>query len=179
MIRELSVKPKPSNNKARAAFFACIILSFNLVALSMLIEQYKGIVGLGGMALLCIAMLFYTKYLSPLWFYDITFDSDGTPVFVVRQQIGKRHTTLCRIGIAEIIGVERESAKERREHKTPSGVTKYFYLPTLDPAESYRLTTSGRHERAELLIECSEEFASLIRAYSSEARENLSSCDEY
>lgn len=179
MIREFSVKPKPSNNKARAAFIISMLLSFALILLSTQIESYKGIISLSGVAFLSIAMVFYTKYISPIWFYDITFDVDGTPVFVVRQQIGKRQTTLCRIALYEMVKIERESARQRHEHKTPAGVIKYSYLPTLDPKGSYRITTSGRHERAELLIECSEEFASLLQSYSAEAREKCVETDEY
>ncbi|MBQ7325875.1 MAG: hypothetical protein IJW93_00155 [Clostridia bacterium] len=179
MIREFSVKPKPSNNKARAAFIISMMLSFALILLSTLIESYKGIIGLGGVAFLTIAMVFYTKYISPIWFYDITFDSDGTPVFVVRQQIGKRQTTLCRIALCEIVKIDRENSHARREHKTPAGVIRYSYLPTLDPKDSYRITTSARHERAELLIECSEEFAGLLQGYSVEAREKYVDIDEY
>lgn len=179
MIREFSVKPKPSNNKARYAFIASLTLSFALVSISTLIESYKGIVSLCGVGLLCIAMVLYTKYIAPIFFYDITFDSAGAPVFVVRQQIGKRHTTLCRIGLSEIVRIDKENATERRAHKTPMGVIKYSYLPTLDPAVSYRITTSGRQERAELLIECTEEFAGLLSSYAAEARENYAETDEY
>jgi hypothetical protein len=35
---------------------------------------------------------------------------------------------------------------------------------------SYRITTYSRYERAEILIEASEEFAGLLTAYAGEAR---------
>ncbi len=171
MIRELSAKPKPTNNKARVLFILSICIAFICITTSTLVTSYKGIVSLLGVAALMVGVLTYTKYVSPLWFYDITFDSDGTPVFVVRQQIGRRHTTLCRISITEIVSVNKESAEQRRAHKTPEGVIRYSYMPTLDPAESYRITTSSYHERAEILIESSEGFAELLRAYAAEARE--------
>ena len=179
MIREFSVKPKPSNNKARLAFVACMSLSFLFILISTLMDSYKGIVSLLGVTLLICATVLYTKYISPVWFYDITFDSDGSAVLVVRQQIGKRHTTLCRIGLSEILKVEKESANDRHSHRTPSGYTKYSYMPTLDPKESYRLTTSSRYERAEILIESSEGFADLLAAYSAEARKLEEMKDEY
>lgn len=178
MIREFSVKPKPTNNKARALFIVCMLLAFLFVIGSTLISTYRGVVSLAGVLFLCAALVTYTKYISPSYFYDITFDSSDRPIFVVRQQIGKRYTTLCRIGLAEIVKIEKESAKERRDHKTPSGVVKYTYLPTLDPAESYRLTTSGRYERAEILIESSDGFAELLSAYSAEAREMRTEDDD-
>lgn len=177
MIREFSVRPKPSNNKARAMFIACSVLAFALVTLSTVIPLYRGLVSMAGVLLLTLALVFYTKYILPIYFYDIFIDSDGTPLFVVRQQTGRRESTLCRIPLNEILRVEKQSRQQRREHKTPYEVKKYAYLPTLDPDEIYRITTSGRYERAEILIECSEGFAKMLTVYSAEARQLRS--DEY
>ena len=158
-------------------FIACSVLAFALVTLSTVIPLYRGLVSMAGVLLLTLALAFYTKYILPIYFYDIFIDSDGTPLFVVRQQTGKRQSTLCRIPLNEILRVEKQSRQQRREHKTPYEVKKYAYLPTLDPDEIYRIATSGRYERAEILIECSEGFAQLLSAYSVEAREQRS--DEY
>ena len=179
MIREFSVRAKSSNNKARTAFSLCTAIALGLIFLSMIIPVYRGIVSLVGMALLVVAITIYTKYVSPIYYYDITFDSEGTPLFVVRQIIGKRQTTLCRIGLAEIMKIEEENSEARRSHKTPFGFKKYAYLPTLMPAVSYRLTTTSRYEKAEILIEASGEFISLLRSYSAEAREMAEDDDEY
>ena len=158
-------------------FIACSVLAFALVTLSTVIPLYRGLVSMAGVLLLTLALVFYTKYILPIYFYDIFIDSDGTPLFVVRQQTGKRQSTLCRIPLNEILRVEKQSRQQRREHKTPYEVKKYAYLPTLDPDEIYRITTSGRYERAEILIECSEGFAKMLTVYSAEAREQRS--DEY
>lgn len=158
-------------------FIACSVLAFALVTLSTVIPLYRGLVSMAGVLLLTLALVFYTKYILPIYFYDIFIDSDGTPLFVVRQQTGKRQSTLCRIPLNEILRVEKQSRQQRREHKTPYEVKKYAYLPTLDPDEIYRITTSGRYERAEILIECSEGFAKMLTVYSAEARQLRS--DEY
>lgn len=172
MIREFSVKPKPTNNKARAAFIASTVCSFALITVSTLIPLYKGLVSLAGVGLISIALVLYTKYIAPFYFYDILFDNEGVPLLVIRQQTGKRYTTLCRIPLHEIVRIDKQSRQQRRDHKTPYGMKKYSYLPTLDPDEVYRITTSGRYERAEILIESSEGFADLLITYSSEARHN-------
>ncbi len=158
-------------------FIACSVLAFALVTLSTVIPLYRGLVSMAGVLLLTLALVFYTKYILPIYFYDIFIDSDGTPLFVVRQQTGKRQSTLCRIPLNEILRVEKQSRQQRRDHKTPYEVKKYAYLPTLDPDEIYRITTSGRYERAEILIECSEGFAKMLTVYSAEARQLRS--DEY
>ena len=174
MIREFSVRPKPTNNKARILFIVCSALAFALVTLSTVIRLYRGLVSMAGVVLLTLALALYTKYILPVYFYDIFIDSDGTPLFVVRQQTGKRHTTLCRIPLYEIVRVEKQSRQQRREHKTPYEVKKYAYLPTVDPDVVFRITTSSRHERAEILIESSDGFAELLSAYSVRARDMYS-----
>ena len=174
MIREFSVKPKPTNNKARAIFIICTVCSFALITLSTFVPLYKGLVSLLGVVLLSFALMLYSKYIAPSYFYDITFDSEGAPLFVVRQLTGKRYTTLCRIALYEIVKIEKQSREQRRKHKTPFDTKKYSYLPTLDPEVVFRITTSTRYEKAEILIESSESFADLLASYSLEARDNYS-----
>jgi len=173
MIREFSASPKPSNNKARISACALMSVSLFVFFVSMMIPHYRGVVSLFATVLLIAGILIYTKYISPVYYYDIMMDSEGTPLFVVRALNGKRETTLCRIGLAEIRKVEREDREARRAHKTPRGYVKYAYLPTLDPDVTYRLTTASRYEHAEIIIEASEDFAKLLCAYSVEAREML------
>lgn len=179
MIREFSIKAKPSNGKARTLFILCMLLAFGLVMISAIIDSYKGIVSMAAVAFLSLAIVIYTKYLASTYFYDITFDSEGTPLLVVRQQTGKRHTTLCRIALFEITKIEQENAKQRREHKTPFDTKKYTYLPSLNPDLSYRITAWGKYEKAEILIEVSEEIASMLSTYSTEAKSYQMIDDEY
>ena len=171
-MQEFSVKLIPSNNKARITFIAFLMGAFLLFALSTLIQHYRGLVSLGGMVFLVAALTLYTKYISPVYYYDFTDDGYGTKLFVVRQMTGSRQTTLCRISFGEIKKVERESAESRRGHKTPAGYRKYSYLPTLAPEFSYRLTIENSYEKAEILIEVSDELAEMIKNYVSEASED-------
>ncbi|MBO7196830.1 MAG: hypothetical protein J6V80_05875 [Clostridia bacterium] len=171
MISEFSVKAKPSNNKARILFIACMMSSFAFITISTLIPIYKGLVSLTGVAFLCAALILYTKYIAPIYYYDIILGGEGEPLLVVRQQTGKRYTTLCRIFLSEIVKIEKENDEQRRAHKISGDTLKYSYLPSLCPSESYRITTVSSHERAEILIECSDEFADLLGRYSNEAKE--------
>ena len=171
MIREFSASPKPSNKKAKILSFVCFAAALMIFAVSTVIQHYSGIVSMVSTTLLVVGILFYTRYVSPVYYYDIMLDSEGTPLFIVRAVNGKRESTLCRIGLAEIMKVEREERKVRHSHKTPKTHMKYVYTPTLDPDVSYRITTASRYERAEIVIEASDEFASMLRAYSLEAKE--------
>ena len=172
MIREFSTVAKPTNKKAHMAFAALASIAIALILTSMLIDVYRGIVSLLGVAAFAAALIIYSRYVSSLYYYDITFDSEGTALFVVRQLIGKRETTLCRIALYEIKKIESESPKQAREHRTPMGFKKYSYLPTLMPDLSYRITSVSRYEKSEIIIEASEEYINLLRAYAAEARDN-------
>lgn len=171
MIKEFSASPKPSNNKAKILSFASFAIALAIFAVSTVIKHYSGVVSMLSTSFLVVGIVLYTRYLSPVYYYDIMLDSEGTPLFVVRAVNGKRATTLCRIGIAEIMKVEREDRAARRAHKTPKTHMKYVYTPTLDPDVTYRLTTASRYEKAEIVIEASEEFAEMLVSYSVEAKQ--------
>lgn len=170
MIKEFSVHPKPQNNNAKIACMTFVLIAALGFVVYFQIEKYKGIIGIFALLALTTGILIYTKFISPEFYYDITFDASETPVFVVRQVIGRRQTTLCRIDLADIEKIEREEKAERRKHKTPSGTRKYIYAPTMFPKEIYRITAKSQYESAEIIIECSEEFSNLLKEYSKEAR---------
>ena len=178
MIRPHSLKLVPTNKKALGAFVALL----GAILVSMIFysraEHYQGVIGLVSVAAICAAVIVYTKYVSPVYYYDITDDSEGVWVFVVRQVTGKRVSTLCRISLHEIVSVTREDKSARAEHKTPFGTRKYVYTPTLLPDVTYRLCTASVHERAEIVIEAPEEYINLLNAYIGEAKENYVEDDE-
>lgn len=171
MIKEFSVRPKPQNNIAKIVFFVTLMISGAGVATYLVIDKYRGVVGFLAMLVLVSAILIYTKYIAPAFYYDIMLGEGDVALFVVRQVVGKRQTTLCRIAISDIVSVTRETSVERRRHKTQKGVRRYNYAPTMFAPEVYRITTRGKYENAEILIECSEEFANLLIEYSKEAKE--------
>lgn len=173
MMREFSAKAKSSNNNARVAFFVLLGLATATFAAYFISPLYKGVIGLFGIAFITVSVLIYTKYVSCEYYYDITSDFDGVPVFVVRQITGKRQTTLCRISLSDIVGAKMETREESRAHKTPQGYRKYVYLPTLMPSYTCRLTVSGRYEKAEIIIEVGEEFRSYLLSCAAESRKTL------
>ena len=169
MIKEFTVHPKPANKNARIAFLVAILISALGFVAYFSVDRYKGIVGMAALMMLTTAILFYTKYISPEFFYDITTDSEGTPIFVVRQLIGKRQSTLCRVDLADIVSVVKQTAEERKAHKTARGYTAYVYTPTLMPEITYLLTVTSRYEKTEIRIEGTDELAELLLNYAKEA----------
>lgn len=170
MISEFSVHAKPKNNNAVIAFVSLLIVSALGFAIYFVLERYKGVVGVFALMILTVAILVYTKFIAPAFYYDVAIDSSGTPMFVVRQIIGKRQTTLCRLDLADIVSIEYETKKDRREHKTTRGVRKYIYAPTMFPKEIYRITAKNRYETAEIIVEGTEVFLETMRQYVKEAR---------
>ena len=150
---EMSTRVQPSNNYARLIFSLFTAGGICLALVSTLVPMYKGVVALLGAVLLVVGVTVYSKYLASVYYYDITKDVNGTPIFVVRQVMGKRESTLCRVNIADIVSAEHETASQRRKHKTPLGYLKYVYTPTLAPKETSRLTLNGKYENAEIVIE--------------------------
>ena len=178
MIKEISVRPKPQNKNAKIVFLATMFVFLALLATYIAVDKYKGIIGIVAIGFLSVSILVYTKYISPVFYYDITEDSEGTPVFVVRQIIGKRQQTLCRVDLADIKSAEIENREERKKHKTPGGVLKYNYGPTLNPDTVCRLSLANRYEKSEIIIEVSEEYLKTLLAYAEEARARRAELDE-
>lgn len=178
MISEFSVTAKPSNNKARHLFSLSLLLALAATVVYVSIEHYRGLVGLVAASFIVLAVYVFNRYMACVLHYDIMIDSEGIPLFVVRKTVGKRHTTLCRVELHTVISVTAESAQERRNRKTESGVIKYNYVPTLAPDLTYLVVTRSRYERAEIRIEVSEELAALLREYAAEARKTVADCDD-
>ena len=178
MISEFSVHAKPKNKNAVIAFVVLLLVSALGFCVYFILDSYRGVVGLFALMILTIAILVYTKFIAPAFYYDIATDSDGIPMFVVRQIIGKRQTTLCRLDLADIVSVDYETKEERSHHKTQRGVRKYIYAPTMFPKEIYRITAKSRYESAEIIIEGSEVFANTLKDYAREARKMRAESEE-
>ncbi len=178
MINESTVRPKPQNNNAKIAFLITMLIFLLCTAGYFFAEKYRGIIGLVAICFLTSAILFYTKYIAPVFYYDILIDNQGTPLFVVRQATGKREATLARFEIADIRDAKFESREERKKHKTEGGVLKYNYGPTLNPPTSCRIFLKSRYENAEILVEVSEEYKDMLLSYAKIAKEMRIEDDE-
>ena len=170
MINNFSVHPKPQNNNAKIACLIMTSISVLGFIVYFMMESYRGFVGLFALFCLVTAILIYTKFISPEFYYDIIVQEGDEPIFVVRQVIGKRSSTLCRIALADIVSVTGEDKRARREHKTDRDTRRYIYAPTLFPKYTYRITVRSRYEKAEIVIECSEAFSQMLLEAVGEAK---------
>ena len=170
MIKDFSAHPKPQNNNSKKVMWLFFILGAVAAVISVAISSWRGVVGLAALALISTGILMYTKYVSVAFYYDILAEDMDTPIFVVRQRVGKRDVTLCRVELADIVSVKRESAAERKAHEREAGTSYYVYAPTLNPPVSYRMRVVNPRERADLILEGTDEFFEKIIELANEAR---------
>lgn len=163
-MRELSYSPKPKNKNARyvcAAFLGSAILS---VALYMLVYSYRTLISILIGAFIVAAVFVYSKHVAAIYYYDITCE-DGGRDLVIRQVIGKRQLTLCRVDVASIREVRFMNATERKAYKPEKNTAVYSYHPTLMPPSVYLVSVRSDAERADVFIEADEAFASALVRY--------------
>ncbi len=170
MISEISVRAKPSNRKAHIISAACLIIAALLFVTRFAVDRFQGIIDLGTIGFITASVFLYTKYIAPVYYYETMITTDGEPLFIIRRMTGKRGTTLCRISFAEILSIKKEEREEFKKHKTPKGTVKYLYTPSLFPEKVHRIEMRSAYERAEIVIECSDEFANRLSAWAKEAR---------
>ncbi len=170
MINEFSVNPKPQNKSAKVACLACLTVFAAAVIFYMTLPHCKGVIGLAAIIFLTVGIMIYTRYIAVKYYYDITFDSESHAVLSVRQITGKRQTTLCCIYLSSIESIARETKEERRAHKTPFGMRKYNYTPTLIPDTTYLIVSKSRLENCEIRLEITDELAEKLREYVAEAK---------
>ena len=169
MINEFTIHPKPTNIKAKLAFLTTLSLFAFLTVTYMVVDLYKGIIGLVAMVLLTVAIMFYTRYISAEYYYEVLF-ANGIPMFIVKQRVGKRVTTLSSVALSDIREVTVQNSIQRRQHKCELGYRKYFYSPTLSPETTVLIKVSSRYEKSEVRIEGTAELAETLKAYADEAR---------
>lgn len=178
MISEFSLKPSAQSKKALYLFIGIAVGAVAAAVWYMLADEFKGVVGFLTMILIIAGIYIYTRFLAAEYYYDITVLND-IPTFIVRHKIGKRETTMCRIDLASIVSVERQTKDERRKHKTPSDHKIYFYSPTLYPEVSYLIISHGTYEKAEINIEANDEFAKVLLDYAATARAEAAAAESY
>lgn len=177
-IGEFSVKPKPQNNKAKILLIVLCGITLALFVTYFIIPNYKGVVGLVAVAAMTAAITVYTKYISASFCYDVLKADDGTALFVVRQIVGKKEQTLCRIELAYIDKVEFETKAERKAKKPTTGYSTYVFFPSLDPETSCRMRYTSRYEKSEVLVELPREYCELLASYARTARLQNLEADE-
>ena len=178
-MSDFSAQPKPQNKNSRIVMYVFFAIALVTAILSILLPVYRGVVGMVTLGCLTTAILMYTKYVSVKFYYDIMVTGVDEPLLVVRQAVGKRNVTLARVCLADIMSITRESREERRQHKREKGILLYNYGPTLSPSVTYRLEVRSPIERADIILEGTDEFFDKIREIAASARKMREDSEEY
>ena len=194
-MNEMIVRPKAQNEKGKRVFLLTLIGCAVTFVASLMLPSYSGIVQLLSLILLCISLYFYNRYVGSTYTYEIASDEMGGALFIVRQEVGKRSSTHCRMSVRNLRSAKRLSQEELREYKrrrnrmkrhtlptaeeredslyAPSAdVGVYFYGPTFLPESVCLLSFRGRFERADVFIECTDELCEYLLSLSDTLRES-------
>lgn len=170
MIQDMTLRVKPNKRPALTALITLLALAAAGFVTSLLVSHYRGLLQLGAAVLIVAALTLYARYLGTRYSYEIFTDGgNAEPLFIVRQETGKRISILCRItlaGIAEAVPLSMKEAKERAQKDT---VPRYIYTSTLGVDRVWFLKVRARHESADLIMEGSDEFFTLLKAMAEEA----------
>lgn len=161
---EFTLHVKPSNKNASYVIAAALVSAAASVGVCFFIDRYRGIFGLIAMIFFTVAILFYTKYSAAEYTYDLTSDSEGMPILVIKSRTGRRITTLLRLDLYAVRKIERLTQSELKGKKSDTGVLKYTYTPSFLPSEVIFLTVRSHYERADVIIEAPREFEEILAA---------------
>ncbi len=178
-MSDFSAQPKAQNKTAKTIMWVFFGVALVSAVVSTFLEHYRGVVGMVTLGALTTAILMYTKFVSVKFYYDIMVTGLEEPLLVVRQAVGKRNVTLARVALADIISITRESREQRRAYKKEKGIALYNYGPTMNPPVTYRVQVRNYAERADIVLEGSDEFFEKIREYASVARAARAEGEEY
>lgn len=170
MISEISFRPKPSNNKAKVTFYTCLAIGLGVALFSMTLELYRGVVGVLAIPFIVAAVYTYQRYMGANYSYDVVCGDSGA-LFVVRQLIGKRSSTLVCIDLASVGSVKRLEREALSAYKPAKDTAVYRVCPTMSPEFCYCISSSTRYSKTEILVELTAEAAALISSYAAEAKE--------
>ena len=171
-ISELSVHAVPSNKKAQTICYTMFAAAAACITVCFFIDKYGGIISTLAVVFIAIAVMLYTRYMAASYIYDITYDNEGTAVFVVRSRTGKKETTLLRVDLYAIENVRRLDKASLKAYKLDTGVLKYNYCPTLLPDSLVLLRVRSHYEKADVFIEVTDEFIDYLGSISAQARSN-------
>ena len=188
-MNEIIIKPKPQNEKGKRVFLIALIACAVTFILSLILPKFAGIVQLVSLILLCISLYFYNRYVGTSYTYELMSEENGGALFIVRQEVGKRSTTHCRMSLANLRAARRMTKEELRAYKRRSSksasadaetateiptpepnVGVYYYGPTFLPESLCLLSFRGRFERADIFIECSDELLAHLLSLADELR---------
>ncbi len=177
-ILEFTFRPVANKKPAITTFIILLAIGAAAATASVISPIYKGLISMAAVIALCSAVYIFVRYISSDYAYVVAYAGD-IPMFLVTKTVGKRVTTLFNMPIYQVLKIESESAKERKERKTPAGTQRFNYNVTLLSWDGYRIYAKSRYGSKEILIEGTAELSERLMQYAALAREVELAEDDY
>ena len=171
-IIPFTYRPIAKKKNAYPLFFTLLSVSLALVILSMQLEHYAGVVSVFAVVGLTAAVLVYLRYIGGDYVYNVTVGSEGEAYFVIDKVVGKKITTMCVVKLESIIRIQMFTKNSENKYVPDKTVKRHNYAPSFSPDEFAVMYTAGIDGRAEVVLECSKEFADRLMLYSEYAKED-------
>lgn len=168
-ILDFTYRPEINKKKAVNLFVGLLLLSAVFVVISVFVSRYKGLISLAAVIGITLALAVYNRFLAGVYAYIVMTDSSGTPLFLVTRTVGRSVSTLCRVELADVVGMSLLQ-KDKKSDDGSKGRKKMNFCPSVSPSAVYVLETKNRYEHFEILLEGSEEFAQRILEYAEIAK---------
>ena len=178
MVKEFFIHARPSNKKASTVVRGAIISAALCLIACFFINRYQGVVSTAAVIFAAVAILFYTKYVTAEYIYELVNDSEGVALFVVRTRTGRRETTMLRLPLYAIASIERVSGEEMQKTRTDPSYPRHNYCPTFRPESAVLLRFRSRFDSADVYIEVSDELVSHLLSLAESEREQVAPDEE-
>lgn len=162
-----SEQPQHQTRTTQALMLVCMVGGILLFTVSMYVPSFPAALQMLGVALLVAGIalvgLYQTKYV-----YRIEPDSRGVEGydFVVVQIKSRRESVVCRLGLADVRGIEEQTAENRdaiKKKYAEQKLTVHSYCVDLFPERTHYVSFDDGGERVVIRLQASEALISLLR----------------
>ena len=168
-IVPFSYRRLAEKKRAMPLFFTLITISFALVAVSMFITKYSGVVSLGAIGTLTAAMLVYIRYIISDYTYSVREGELNQAYLIFTKIVGKRQSMMGCIPLYAIKSIEKLTKSELKKQKVEPVTHKYNFAPTFSPDIVYVIKAETRTAKYHVVIEGTEELRARLLEYASYA----------
>ncbi len=159
---EFTYRPITDKKRAFPLLFTVIGVSSLLIAISSVIEAYRGLLSLLGVMGLTVATYILTRYVVSDFAYSVMLNSSDELLFVVTKTTGKRVSTLYCTKAKYIKSAQLFTKNDYKKHKPEKGTLLYNLAPSFHPDSVYIVSTDGPEEKCEIILECTEAVISRL-----------------
>lgn len=163
---EYRYAPKSQNKKASLLVSSLAALSLLSIVFSMTGWGPESIWQSAVLLFAAFSMFFWFRYFATKYLYTVT-DAYGAPMLIVTGVQGRRISTLCRIELYRLSGIERVENTKSEEGKAvlaryKATAAKYSYMATVSPRSFQVLFGNEGGSPFAVRIEADEAFLSAL-----------------